>query len=106
STKPWLATLDTFVQDHPAATFVPGHGEVGHVQDVNDFRGYLSDLRADIAQAQAAGKSGDALVDAVLLELQQKYASWDAFAYFAKPDIHYTDQELQGKKRIPEPPAQ
>ncbi|MFZ0333729.1 MAG: MBL fold metallo-hydrolase [Candidatus Acidiferrales bacterium] len=106
STKPWLATLDTFIQDHPAATFVPGHGEVGHVQDVNDFRGYLSDLRADIAQAQAAGKSGDALVDAVLLELQQKYASWDAFAYFAKPDIHYTDQELQGKKRIPEPPAQ
>jgi cyclase len=105
STKPWIATLDTFIQDHPAATFVPGHGEVGHVRDVTDFRGYLSDLRADVAQAQAAGKSGGALTDVVLPELQQKYGSWSFFA-FAKPDIQYTDQELQGKKRIPEPPAQ
>ncbi len=106
STKPWIETLDIGIQNHPDATFVPGHGEVGRVQDVKDFRGYLSDLRADVAQAQAAGKSGDALTDAVLPELQQKYGSWDAFAYFAKPDIHYTDQELQGKKRIPQPLAQ
>ncbi len=104
STKPWIATLDTFIQDHAAATFVPGHGEVGHVQDVTDFRGYLSDLRADVAEAQATGKSGDALTDVVLPELQQKYGSWNFFS-FAKPDIQYTDQELQGKKRIPEPPA-
>ena len=106
STKSWIATLDALIQHHPAATFVPGHGEVGHLQDVKDFRGYLSDLRDDIAQAQAAAKSGDALVAAVLPELQQKYGSWDAFAYFAKPDIHYTDQELRGQKRIPQPPAQ
>ncbi|MGB6483503.1 MAG: MBL fold metallo-hydrolase [Candidatus Acidiferrales bacterium] len=105
STKPWISTLDTLIQDHPAATFVPGHGEVGHVQDVSDFRGYLSDLRADVAQAQAAGKSGDALADVVLPELQQKYSSWSFFG-FAKPDIQYTDQELRGQKRIPEPPAQ
>ncbi|MGC1107136.1 MAG: MBL fold metallo-hydrolase [Candidatus Acidiferrales bacterium] len=105
STKPWIPTLDTLIQDHPAATFVPGHGEVGHVQDVSDFRGYLSDLRADVAQAQAAGKSGDALTDAVLPELQRKYSSWSFFG-FAKPDIQYTDQELRGQKRIPEPPAQ
>ncbi|MGB6875799.1 MAG: MBL fold metallo-hydrolase [Candidatus Acidiferrales bacterium] len=104
STKPWLATLDTLIQDHPAATFVPGHGEVGHVQDVSDFRSYLSDLRADVAQAQAAGKSGDALTDAVLPDLQ-KYSSWSFFG-FAKPDIQYTGQELRGQKRIPEPPAQ
>ena len=105
STKPWVETLDLAIEHHPAATFVPGHGEVGNVQDVKDFRGYLSDLRADVAQAQAAGKSGDALIDSVLPEIQQKYGSWDAFAYFAKPDIHYTDLELHGKKRIPQPPA-
>jgi cyclase len=104
STKPWIETLDLAIQHHPEATFVPGHGEVGHIQDVKDFRGYLSDLRADVAQAQSAGKSGDALVDAVLPELQQKYGSWDAFAYFSKTDIHYTDLELSGHKRIPEPP--
>ena len=106
STKPWVESLDLAIQHHPGATFVPGHGEVGHLQDVKDFRGYLSDLRADVAQAQAAGESGDALVDSVIPEIQQKYGSWDAFAYFSKPDIHYTDLELTGKKRIPEPPAQ
>ena len=86
-------------------TFVPGHGEVGHVQDVRDFRGYLADLRAFIQKAQADGKSGDALVDAVLPQLQQKYGSWSFFA-FAKSDIKYTDAELRGTKRIPEPPTQ
>lgn len=106
STNPWVETLDLMIQHHRAATFVPGHGEVGHVQDVSDFRGYLSDLRTDIAQAQASGKSGDALTDSVLAEIQQKYGSWDAFAYFSKPDIHYTDRELRGQKRIPQPPAQ
>lgn len=104
STKPWLATLDAMTLHHPKATFVPGHGEVGHVEDVSDFRGYLSDLRTDVAQAQAAGKSGDALTAVVLPELQQKYGSWSFFG-FAKADIQYTDQELQGKKRIPQPPA-
>jgi cyclase len=105
STKPWIESLSLAIQAHPEATFVPGHGEVGHIQDVRDFRGYLSDLRSDVAQAQAAGKSGDALVDAVLPELQQKYGSWGFFS-FAKPDIHYTDLELHGQKRIPQPPAQ
>lgn len=104
STKPWIETLDKLVADYPTATFVPGHGEVGHVQDVRDFRGYLVDLRALIQKAQADGKSGDALVDAVLPQLQQKYGSWDFFA-FAKSDIKYTDAELRGTKRIPEPPA-
>lgn len=104
STKPWIETLDAGIEHHPDGTFVPGHGEVGHIQDLKDFRGYLSDLRDDVAQAQAAGKSGDALTAAVLPELQQKYGSWSFFD-FAKPDIRYTDQELRGQKRIPQPPA-
>ncbi len=105
STKPWVSTLDTLLADYPTATFVPGHGnEPGHAQDVRDFRGYLVDLRAAIQKAQADGKSGDALVDAVLPQLQQKYGSWNFFA-FAKSDIKYTDAELRGAKRIPEPPA-
>lgn len=105
STKPLIETLDFAIQHHPTATFVPGHGEVGRVQDVKDFRGYLSDLRDDVAQAQSSGKSGDALVAVVLPELQRKYGSWDFFPYFSKTDIHYTDLELSGKKRIPVPPS-
>ncbi|MGH9711635.1 MAG: MBL fold metallo-hydrolase [Candidatus Acidiferrales bacterium] len=105
STKPWIETLDKLIADYPTATFVPGHGEAGHVQDVRDFRGYLMDLRDFIQKAQTDGKSGDALVDGVLAQLQQKYASWGFFA-FAKSDIKYTDAELRGEKRIPEPAVQ
>ena len=106
STEPWINTLDTLLADYPTATFVPGHGdEVGHATDVRDFRGYLMDLRSAIQKAQADGKSGDALVDAVLPQLQNKYGSW-IFFDFAKSDITYTDAELRGKKRIPTPAAQ
>lgn len=103
STKPWIETLDLAIQHHTEATFVPGHGEVGHIQDVKDFRNYLADLRADVARAQSGGKSGDALIAAVLPELQQKYGSWNFFPYFSKTDIHYTDLELAGRKHIPQP---
>lgn len=104
STKPWIETLDAGIEHHSEAVFVPGHGEVGHIQDVRDFRDFLSDLRNDVAQAQAAGKTDDALIEAVLPEIQQKYSKWD-FIGFAKPDIHYTDLELRGQKRIPRAPA-
>jgi cyclase len=105
STKPWIETLDAGIQHHPDAIFVPGHGEVGHIQDVRDFRDFLSDLRNDVGRAQADGKIDDALTEAVLPEIQQKYGKWD-FIGFAKPDIHYTDLELRGQKRIPQPPAE
>ncbi|MGH9865344.1 MAG: MBL fold metallo-hydrolase [Candidatus Acidiferrales bacterium] len=105
STKPWIETLDKLIADYPTATFVPGHGEAGHVQDVRDFRDYLMDLRDFIQKAQTNGKSGEALADGVLAQLQHKYASWGFFA-FAKSDIKYTDAELRGEKRIPEPAVQ
>lgn len=65
----------------------------------------MTDLRSEVAQAQSQGKSGDALISAVLPELQQKYGSWNFFPYFSKTDIHYTDLELSGKKQIPQPPG-
>lgn len=103
STGPWIATLDTLLSDYPTATFVPGHGdEVGHATDVREFRGYLAYLRTAIQKAQSEGKSGDALVDSVLPQLEKKYGSWNFFS-FAKSDIAYTDAELRGKKRIPTP---
>lgn len=105
STKPWIDSLGAMLSDHPEATFVPGHGEVGHAQDVRDFRDYLVALREAVGQAQSAGKSADALTDDVLAKLQSKYADWDAFQHFAKRDIQFTDEELRGTKRIPQPPA-
>src|SRR5689334_17968693 len=105
STKPWIETLDAMLARHPEASFVPGHGEVGRAQALRDFRDYLAALREAVGAAQAAGKSGDDLVNDVFTKLQPNYNDWDAFQVFAKRDIQFTDQELRGTKKIPQPPA-
>jgi len=105
STKLQIASLATLLARHPDATFIPGHGAIGKAADVRAFRNYLVELRKDVAQAQSEGKSGDALTRAVASELQKTYSSWNFFTYFIRPDIHYTDLELRGKKRVPIPPS-
>ena len=101
STKPWMETLGTLAAKYPAATFVPGHGDVGHVKDLEAFRAYLHFLRENVAAGLKQGKSGDALVAALQLAFEQKYGSWGFFKHFLKPDILLTAAELQGKKRLP-----
>lgn len=103
STQPWIASLATLEREHPVATFVSGHGDVGSVEDVRNFREYLSTLRADVAQAQEQGKSGDELVQAVVPELKTKYGSWGFFDHFAPINVQQTAAELKGQKRIPVP---
>jgi cyclase len=83
--------------------FVPGHGEVGNLQDLEAFRGYLMNLREMVGSALKAGKTDNALVAAVMPELQAKYGDWGIFQHFAKPDILLTAEELRGTKRVPQP---
>jgi cyclase len=101
STDRWVETLDKLAGVAPEGTFVPGHGDVGSVADVKDFHGYLVELRSAVAAAQASGKSGAEVVDAVLPDLQAKYGGWDFFKYFAKSNIADTAKELKGEKRVP-----
>jgi glyoxylase-like metal-dependent hydrolase (beta-lactamase superfamily II) len=101
STKPWIDTLDALAKSGQGYTFVPGHGDVGTSEDVAAFREYLVTLRTLVADAQAQGKSGDALAEAVMPQLSEKYGRWEFFQYAAKPNILLTDAELSGKKRIP-----
>ncbi|HUJ81983.1 MAG TPA: MBL fold metallo-hydrolase [Candidatus Acidoferrales bacterium] len=101
STDKWVATLEKLASVAPEGTFVPGHGDVGPVADVKDFRGYLVELRSAVAAAQASGKSGAEVVEAVLPDLQAKYGGWDFFKYFAKSNIADTAKELKGEKRVP-----
>jgi len=68
---------------------------------VKDFRGYLVELRSAVAAAQASGKSGSEVAEAVLPELQAKYGGWDFFKYFAKSNIADMAKELKGEKRVP-----
>jgi glyoxylase-like metal-dependent hydrolase (beta-lactamase superfamily II) len=103
NTREQIASNDTYLHDYPDATFVPGHGEVGKAADVRAFRDYLATLRETIASVQKSGKSEDALVDAVLPQLQKRYGGWGWFKYFARKDIELTGEELKGSKHVPVP---
>ncbi|HEY6251657.1 MAG TPA: MBL fold metallo-hydrolase [Candidatus Angelobacter sp.] len=102
STQPWMQTLDKLLAEHASATFVSGHGDLATAADVRDFRGYLNTLCVDVAKAQAGGKSGQELVDAVTAELKEKYGQWGFFDHFVGRNIQQTADELAGKKRVPQ----
>lgn len=103
TTESWIRTLAELLGRYGSDTFVPGHGELATAEDVATFRQYLVELRAAISRAQAAGKSGDALVEAVLPDLQTKYGKWAFFDDYARDDIRQTAEELSGHKKIPVP---
>jgi cyclase len=103
TTGVWIPTLEKIASLDPDATFVPGHGDVGKVADVNAFRGYLSDLRAIVAGPIKAGKSGDDMVNAALPQLKDRYATWNFFDDFARADILNVGAELRGDKKNPQP---
>ena len=98
-----IQTNAEFVHDYPAATFVPGHGEVGHAADVNAFHGYLVALRQAITTAKAQGEQGALLQQKVLAQLKGSYGHWNYFDYFVGKNIAQTVQELAGSKRLPVP---
>jgi cyclase len=101
STQFWVETLNKLLADHPSATFVSGHGDVATAAGVRDFRDYLNSLRMQVAKAQAEGKSGQELVEAVTAELKEKYGQWGFFDHFVARNIQQTAEELTGKKRVP-----
>ncbi len=104
NTKLWIETLNSLTNPAPrqGTVFVPGHGDVGNATDVEAFRGYLSDLRAMVAGPLKEGKSGDALVDAVMPELTEKYGQWGIFKHFSKRNILDVAAEIRGDKVVPQ----
>ncbi|MGC2695669.1 MAG: MBL fold metallo-hydrolase [Candidatus Angelobacter sp.] len=115
TTSEWVKTLEKLLADHPAATFVSGHGDVATAADVRDFHDYLVALREAVAKAQAAGKTDQALVDEVMPQLKEKYGNcdngtaspaancWGFFKPFSTRNITQTAAELAGTKRVPTP---
>jgi cyclase len=105
TTDKWAETDAKLAAEAPGAKFVPGHGDLGNADDVKDFGGYITDLRAAVAKAEKDGLSGDALANAVTPQIQQKFGKWDAYDYFIKRNIADTEKELRGEKKIPQPPT-
>jgi cyclase len=103
STEAWIDTLDGFLQEHPAATYVPGHGEVCKALDVRYFRDYLSGLRLAVARGLSEGKSGKDLVEAILPAQRARLSTWKWFDDFAPRNIELTEEEIKGTKKLPKP---
>jgi cyclase len=101
STEKWIVSDLKMADEGPKATFVPGHGDVGTVAEVRAMAGYITDLRAALAQPVKDGLKDDALVNAVVPQLKQKYGDWNYFEHFARPNILDTAKELRGEKQIP-----
>jgi len=101
TTKAWVESIAAMQKDYAPATWVPGHGDVANAADVVTFQKYLAELRAAVRHEQAAGKSGDALVQALLPGLKANYGRWGFFADYAGAGIEQTAQELLGTKRLP-----
>jgi cyclase len=111
TTSTWISTLSEFTEQKadtlpnsalpPAVIFVPGHGDVGNADDVQEFQGYLTWLRGAVKKAVDANKKGDTLVAAVLPELTEKYGSWEFFKDFSRSNILDAGAEFEGTKRNP-----
>jgi cyclase len=103
-TDAWIRTLDSLLLDHPAATFVPGHGDVAKALDVRQFRDYLSALRLAVARALRQGKSGPALIEAVRPWLLVRFSSWTNLEV-VDSNVADTEAELTSATKSSGPPA-
>ena len=105
SVAEWLATDADFAAMHDAAqmTYVPGHGDVAKVKDVEDFRAYLLDLRRLVAEGRKAGLKDDALAAEVTPRLKALHPDWTTSDRAAAAEVRYMDEELAGTKRRPVP---
>jgi hypothetical protein len=105
SVKEWIATDADFaaMPDAPHTTYVPGHGDVADVKDVQEFRQYLLDLQRLVGEGRKAGLGNDALAQAVAPKLRALYPDWTISDRAASFEVRYMDQELAGTKRRPVP---
>ncbi|MBN1571219.1 MAG: MBL fold metallo-hydrolase [Acidobacteria bacterium] len=69
----WIKTLNAVLQLN-AEKFVPGHGSVGNKQDVEDFLGYLRELRSLVEAAIERGESLEQATREIMMP--EKYSSY------------------------------
>jgi cyclase len=105
SVREWTATDADFerIPDAAHSTYVPGHGDVARLKDVQDFRQYLLDLQKLVAQGRRAGLTDEALLHYVEPKLKALHPDWTISDRAAAFEVRYMDQELAGTKRRPVP---
>lgn len=105
SVKEWTATDADFehMPDAAHVTFVPGHGDVASLKDVEDFRAYLLDLQRLVGEGRRAGLKDAALAQEVTPKLRTLHPDWTISDRAAAFEVRYMDEELAGTKRRPVP---
>jgi glyoxylase-like metal-dependent hydrolase (beta-lactamase superfamily II) len=105
SVKEWAATDADFVamRDAGQTRYVPGHGDVANVKDVEEFRGYLLDLKRLVDDGRKAGLKDEALVQSVAPKLKALHPDWAISDRAAAAEVRYMDEELAGTKKRPAP---
>ncbi len=105
SAKEWAATDSMFIHAEDAAQvrFVPGHGDVANVRDVEDFRAYLLDLQRLVSEGRKSKLKDDALVQYAAPKLKSLHPDWLISDRAAASEVGYMDEELAGTKRRPIP---
>ena len=105
SVREWTESDSGFARMPGAATlhYVPGHGDVADVKDVEEFRGYLLDLRKLVGEGRRAKLAGDALVQDVAPKIRALHPDWTISDRAIAAEVKYMDQELAGTKKRPVP---
>ena len=105
SVEEWQATDGAFaaIPDAAETRYVPGHGDVADVKDVNEFRAYLLDLRKLVGEGRTAGLKDDALVQDVASKQKALHSDWTISDRAIAAEVRYMDQELAGTKKRPVP---
>ncbi len=105
SVKEWTATDADFehMPDAAQMAYVPGHGDIANLKDVEDFRSYLLDLRRLVTEGRKAGLKGDALASDVTPKLKALHPGWTIGSRAASFEVRYMDEELAGTKKRPVP---
>jgi glyoxylase-like metal-dependent hydrolase (beta-lactamase superfamily II) len=73
----WIEVLGRLAALEPEIV-VPGHGEIGGPELIQDVRGYLEDVRGRVGEAAGTGKSLDEIKSQLEPRIRADYPSWDA----------------------------
>jgi cyclase len=89
----WMKTLEELAK-LDADRFVPGHGNVGTKQDVNEFLGYLQELRQLV---EPAVTRGDPLEQVLEISVPSKYSGY-RFQNLFRPNLEKMYRELKARQ--------
>ncbi|MCC5988955.1 MAG: MBL fold metallo-hydrolase [Pararhodobacter sp.] len=71
----WIKALKDCAAHRPKVV-VPGHGEIGGVEIIEDVRKYIEDVSAKVAAAKVSGKDGEAIVAELEPAIRAAHPDW------------------------------